>query len=120
MTAEQLASDTDSVVEFISDLLRRTDGVQRTIIANRLRRAIDEVSPPKAVEQPETIEPMPYEEAMVFRHTPITYGQYCGESWGDIPRQYLDWLVEVKRAEWRQLLRFLKSPLAPERYDDDE
>jgi len=124
MTAEQLAKDTDDVTAWIGELLGGIDGVQRTIIANRLRRAIDEVSPPKVTTEvkPQPVEPMETNEAFHMASEKIEYGQYAGQCWGDIPRSYLDWLVEAKRTEWRRLASFLRSPVAPERdhEDDDE
>lgn len=123
MNAKELSGDVSDVAQLIIETLSKCDSVQQArIVANRLRRTIDDICQPVVIEaRPQPVEPMEYNEAFHMARELIEYGQYKGQCYGEIPRSYLDWLVEAKRTEWRRLASFLRSPIAPEReVEDDE
>lgn len=119
---QTIAAEATEVAQLIHETLGKCENLQQArIVANRLRRAIDDICAPPVVEaRPQPVEPMEYNEAFRMARERIEYGQHAGQCYGDIPRSYLDWLVEAKRTEWRRLASFLRSPIAPEREVEDD
>ena len=117
-----IVDEASAIADLSVGFLNQSCGLERVVFANKLRRVIDEQSPLKAAEaKPQPVEPMEYREACHMARERIEYGQYSGQCYGDIPRSYLDWLVEAKRTEWRRLASFLRSPVAPGvEVEDDE
>lgn len=100
-----VVTDLLSLVE--SELCTFTD-CERTIAANMLRRKLDELDPPKPIApDPHELTPMTSGEAAQFEVAIMPYGKHAGLPHGSIPREYLEWLVDAKRAEWRELRRYL-------------
>lgn len=100
-----VVTDLLSLVE--SELCTFTDR-ERTIAANMLRRKLDELDPPKPIApDPHELKPLTSGEAAQFEADAIMFGKHIGTPHGSIPREYLAWLCDEKRAEWRQLRRYL-------------
>ncbi len=55
------------------------------------------------------LKPMTEGEAWGFGMTPITFGRYEDVLYCDIPYEYLTWLADTKRTEWRELRRYLMT-----------
>lgn len=45
-------------------------------------------------EQPTALLTMTPEQATAFENERITFGKHAGERYGDIPREYLEWLAD--------------------------
>lgn len=102
----------DDLATLVSTEIAGAESLSVHVECNKIRRMLDSIDPPKrtkAVEPSMTLEPMTQDESHRFGRMPITYGRWSGTPMHSVPRDYLDWLCELKREEWKQLLRYLKT-----------
>lgn len=101
----------DELCELARGELAGITGLELRIRCNRLRKLADELDPPKPQESApcDNLDAMSLNEEAEFGRNAIPFGRHAGLSYDEVPRDYLDWLVEEKRTEWRQLVRYLKA-----------
>ena len=104
----------DELLQMLSDELRPLallpDGsLQLRIAANKFRRVLDQFDPPKPPDPllVMSLLPMTDAEAKQFETNPMAYGKHAGTPTRDVPRDYLEWLADAKRSEWREMHRYL-------------
>lgn len=121
MANHDLTGDTEAAIGMIKELLGKANKSQAAIIANRLRRVLDDLSPKRGtVALPDTVEMMPEEQAASFARKVLTFKPYQDRTYGEVPRRYLEWLADKKRSDSRELRAFLMSPWAPKETDDED
>lgn len=83
--------------------------LQKRVFANKIRRMLDEIDPPKTEEKINygDIPIMTEQEAHNFQRDIILYGKHAGQAYEEIPDDYLGWLCDAKLKEWKQLRRYL-------------
>lgn len=114
-------SDLGPAVALMLEELTSLPESERRIVGNIVRRKLADLcgepvhDPPPVAE----VQPMRDAEAKTFADEIVPYGKYKGESWGDVPRAWLEWLAEQKRSEAKKFAAFLKSKYAPQ-FEDDE
>lgn len=97
----------ETLAAMVAEELAGFTGLELRIQCNRVRSVLDKLDRPgmPAV----AMQPMTSGESKAFGEQCLTFGKHAGERYSEAPRDYLDWLVETKRTEWRQLLRYLQS-----------
>lgn len=97
----------ETLAAMVAEELGGFTGLELRVQCNRVRSVLDKLDRPgmPAV----AMQPMTSGESKAFGEQYINFGKWAGDRYCDVPRDYLDWLVETKRSEWRQLLRYLQS-----------
>jgi hypothetical protein len=98
-----------SLLDLISETLQTLPDNARGIAANLIRRRIDELYPKPIAKCVDVVEKMTPAEQHAFGITELGYGKYLDIQIRDIPREYLEWLADAKRKEWRELHSYLLS-----------
>jgi len=101
---------TQVLCDLIVSELEASQGLGRRIVCNAIRRALDKLDPQPVVEKPTAmnLEPLTNHEGNEFGRQIIGYGLHADLPFEEIDDGYLGWLVERKKIDWQQLIRYMK------------
>lgn len=107
--SENPATVGDTLAELIRYEMAGRCPLEQRIIANRVKSAIESWIPAR-VQTPADLIPMSDQEASVFEASLMEFGKYAGKNVYSVSWDYLEWLADAGRKNWRQIHTYLNSP----------
>ena len=103
------------LAQLIEAELSGLDKLGRRVAANRLRAVLDRLSPTEKTGAVQ-VDPMNREQVLRFATKQITWGRYAGHTVGQLPREYVGWVVDQRRSrakeaadDWRLWWSYLQG-----------